>query len=65
MHQETIDILLDLIDWLNQLKADRYFNRRLNGCDQSDYMKLNKSLDKASRYVEALKHMQDHFKNAP
>ena len=55
MHTQTIEILEDLIDWLNKMKADCYFNRRLNGVEQNEYLKLNKSLDEASRHVAGLK----------
>jgi hypothetical protein len=54
MHQDTLKILRDLIDWVNQLKIDRYGHRRLGGLEQEEYLHLLNTVDAANRHLVAL-----------
>ena len=54
MHQDTLKILHDLIDWVNQLKAERYGYRRLGGLEQEDYLQLLNTVEAANRHLVVL-----------
>jgi hypothetical protein len=54
MHSETLKILRDLIDWINQLKAERYGHRRLGGLEQEEYLHLLNTVDAANRHLVIL-----------
>ena len=54
MHQDTLKILHDLIDWVNQLKVERYHDRWLSGQDQYAYQKLLATLEAANRHLVIL-----------
>jgi hypothetical protein len=62
MHNQTIKIMRDLIDWLNVLHIEYFHNRNLGGSDAKEYQRFLKSLDNANREVVKLKRDEEDDK---